>query len=130
MSGWAWLGVSMAICAVLWLVALGLLLASGRRDHAKELLTLIPDCLVLGRRLLGDPRVPRRAKVALALLVGYLVSPIDLIPDFVPGLGFLDDALVASAVVGYVIRVAGREPVAELWPGGEHGKAVLLRAGS
>jgi len=82
---------------------------------------------VLIKRLLGDPRVPRRAKVALALAVPYLAMPFDLVPDFVPVLGQLDDALLVAVVLAYVVRRAGREVVAELWPGSETGLAAVLR---
>ena len=82
---------------------------------------------MLFKRLLRDPRVPRRAKVALALVIPYLASPIDLIPDFIPVLGQLDDALLVAAVFGYVARSAGREVIEELWPGSERGLQIVLR---
>ncbi len=72
--------------------------------------------------------MPRRAKVALALLVPYLVSPIDLIPDFLPGIGQLDDALLVAVAIRYVVRRAGRDVVAELWPGSPGGLRVVLAA--
>jgi uncharacterized membrane protein YkvA (DUF1232 family) len=65
--------------------------------------------------------------VALVLLVPYLAMPFDLIPDFVPVLGQLDDALFVAIVLAYVVRRAGREVVAELWPGSETGLATVLR---
>jgi uncharacterized membrane protein YkvA (DUF1232 family) len=86
----------------------------------------VPDCAVLFKRLLKDPRVPRRAKATLALVIPYLVMPFDLIPDFIPVLGQLDDALLVAAVFGYVARSAGREVVEELWPGSERGLRVVL----
>jgi uncharacterized membrane protein YkvA (DUF1232 family) len=86
----------------------------------------VPDCAVLFQRLLRDKRVPRSAKALLAVAVPYLLSPIDLIPDFVPVLGQLDDALVVAAVFGYVARRAGRNVVEELWPGSERGLRVVL----
>ena len=89
-------------------------------------MAFVPDCAVLFKRLLRDPRVPRRAKVALALAVPYLASPIDLIPDFIPVLGQLDDALLVAAVFGYVARTAGRDVVAELWPGSDRGLRIVL----
>jgi uncharacterized membrane protein YkvA (DUF1232 family) len=70
--------------------------------------------------------VPRRAKAALALLVPYLASPIDLVPDFIPVVGQLDDALLVAAALAYVVRVAGRDLVRELWPGSEDGLRVVL----
>jgi uncharacterized membrane protein YkvA (DUF1232 family) len=87
----------------------------------------VPDCILLFKRLLRDPRVPRRAKVALALTIPYLAMPFDLIPDFIPVLGQLDDALLVLAVFGYVARRAGRDVVEELWPGSEPGLGLVLR---
>jgi uncharacterized membrane protein YkvA (DUF1232 family) len=86
----------------------------------------VPDCAVLFKRLLRDPRVPRRAKAALALVLPYLAMPIDLIPDFIPVVGQLDDALLVVLVFGYVARSAGRDVVEELWPGSEKGLRVVL----
>jgi uncharacterized membrane protein YkvA (DUF1232 family) len=70
--------------------------------------------------------VPRRGKVALALLVPYLASPIDLVPDFIPVVGQIDDALLVAAALAYVARLAGRDVVRELWPGGDDGLRVVL----
>ena len=86
----------------------------------------MPDCAVLFRRLLRDQRVPRRAKATLVLVIPYLVMPFDLIPDFIPVLGQLDDALLVAAVFGYVARTAGREVIEELWPGSERGLRIVL----
>ena len=86
----------------------------------------MPDCAVLFKRLLRDPRVPRRAKATLALVIPYLVMPFDLIPDFIPVVGQLDDALLVVAVFGYIARVAGRDVIEELWPGSERGLKVVL----
>jgi uncharacterized membrane protein YkvA (DUF1232 family) len=71
--------------------------------------------------------VPRRAKVALALLVPYLASPIDLIPDFLPGIGQLDDALLVALALRYVMRRAGPDVVSEHWPGTADGLRVIFR---
>jgi uncharacterized membrane protein YkvA (DUF1232 family) len=84
------------------------------------------DCAVLFKRLLRDPRVPRRAKVALALVVPYLVMPFDLIPDFIPVLGQLDDALLVALVFRYLVRRAGRDVIEELWTGTERGLRIVL----
>jgi uncharacterized membrane protein YkvA (DUF1232 family) len=86
----------------------------------------VPDCAVLFQRLLRDKRVPRSAKALLTVVVPYLLSPIDLIPDFIPVLGQLDDALIIAAVFGYVARRAGRNVIEELWPGSERGLRVVL----
>jgi uncharacterized membrane protein YkvA (DUF1232 family) len=97
---------------------------------ARELAAFLPDCLVLLKRLAGDARVPRRSKLWLWLLVPYLASPIDLIPDFLPLIGQLDDAALVVLAVRSVVRGAGRDVVAELWPGSPAGLAVLLRVGA
>ena len=85
---------------------------------------------MLFKRLLKDPRVPRRAKAALALVIPYLAMPFDLIPDFIPVIGQLDDALLVVAVLGYVARSAGRDVVEELWPGSERGLRLVLTLAS
>ena len=126
MSVWQWLGVALGATAALWSLLVVALLALGRRRDAREVVRFIPDCIVLFKRLLQDPRVPRRAKVAVALLVPYLASPFDLIPDFIPIAGQLDDAILVAAVVAYVTRRAGRELVEELWPGSKRGLQVVL----
>jgi uncharacterized membrane protein YkvA (DUF1232 family) len=104
----------------------GLLFALGRREDAREVAAFLPDCVVLVRRLLRDPRVPRRAKVALVLLLAYLVFPFDLVPDFVPVIGYLDDAIAVAAALAFVARSTGAELIEELWPGSERGAHAVL----
>jgi len=82
---------------------------------------------VLFKRLLRDPRVPRRAKAALAFAVPYLASPIDLIPDFIPVLGQLDDALVVALALRSLVRGAGPDLLREHWPGPESSLRTVLR---
>jgi uncharacterized membrane protein YkvA (DUF1232 family) len=82
---------------------------------------------VLFKRLLSDPRVPRRAKLALGLVVPYLAMPFDLIPDFIPVVGQLDDALAVALAIRYVMKCSEPGVVEELWPGSERGLAVVLR---
>jgi uncharacterized membrane protein YkvA (DUF1232 family) len=125
-NGWAWLGIAVAINVVLWLALVSVLLAAGRKTQARDVVQFLPDCIRLFRRLGSDPRVPRRAKIALVLLVAYLASPIDLIPDFVPFAGLVDDAVLAALAAGYVVRKAGRVPIEEHWPGSEAGLRVVL----
>jgi len=102
------------------------LLFVGRYRDARDVARFIPDCIVLFKRLLRDPRVPRRAKVAIALLVPYLASPFDLIPDFIPVAGQLDDAVLVAVAIAYVARSAGRDVIEELWPGSERTLQVVL----
>ena len=103
-----------------------MLVLFGRRRGAREVARFVPDCTVLFKRLLRDPRVPRRAKVAIALLIPYLALPFDLVPDFVPVAGQLDDAVLVALTIAYVARRAGRNVVADLWPGSERGLQVVL----
>src|ERR671935_2842017 len=98
---WWWLAGALAAVVGVWLLLVLGLVALGRREAARELAAFVPDCVVLFRRLLGDPRVPRRAKVALALLVAYLALPFDLVPDFVPVAGQLDDAVLVALALAY-----------------------------
>ena len=111
---------------VAWVAVVLLLVVLGRKEDAREVAAFVPDCIVLFRRLLADRRVPRRAKAALALLLVYLAIPFDLVPDFIPVAGQLDDALLVALVLGYLVRRTGREVVAELWPGSERGLRVIL----
>ena len=97
---------------------------------ARDIASSLPDCAVLIKRLLRDPRVPRRAKVPIVLLVPYLASPIDLIPDFIPVLGQLDDAVLVALTLRFVVKTAGREVVTELWPGSERGLQAILSLAS
>jgi uncharacterized membrane protein YkvA (DUF1232 family) len=100
-----------------------------RRERLVELARFVPDCAVLFKRLMLDSRVPLFSKLLLAGAVVYLLMPFDLVPDFIPWLGQLDDAIVVSAAVAWVARSAGRDVVAELWPGTDGGlRAVLVLA--
>jgi uncharacterized membrane protein YkvA (DUF1232 family) len=113
----SWVLIAVAVTLVLYLVAVGLLVAVGRHTDARALARFIPDCLVLLRRLIGDERVPRRRKVALLALVAYLSMPIDLVPDFIPVAGQLDDAIIAALALRYVLRSGGPALLREHWPG-------------
>jgi uncharacterized membrane protein YkvA (DUF1232 family) len=126
MSTWLWLPIGLGAALTLWLLLVGALLAFGRKEEARELVAFIPDCVILVKRLLGDPRVPQRAKLILISLFVYLAMPFDLVPDFIPVAGQLDDAILVAAVLAYVVRTAGREVVEELWTGSERGLRALL----
>jgi uncharacterized membrane protein YkvA (DUF1232 family) len=103
------------------------LVVAGRRAHARALAGFVPDCARLFKRLAGDPRVSRRHKVALVLVTGYLVMPIDLVPDFIPVAGQLDDAILVALVLRSIVRATGPELVTEHWPGPPSSLGVLLR---
>jgi uncharacterized membrane protein YkvA (DUF1232 family) len=101
---------------------------TGRREDARAVAGFIPDCIVLLSRLLGDNRVPRLTKALLVVLVGYLVMPFDLVPDFIPVAGQLDDAIVVALVLRRLLRASGPEVLREHWRGPTTSLSVLLRA--
>jgi uncharacterized membrane protein YkvA (DUF1232 family) len=109
--------IGLAIAVALWLVAIGVLVLLGRRSAARELATLIPNVVVLFRGLLKDERVSRGSKAWLVFAVVWLVSPIDLVPEFIPVAGPLDDAIVAALVLRFVLRRTDRDVVESYWRG-------------
>ena len=116
------------IAVGLYLVAVAALIAAGRREDARALAGFIPDCLVLVSRLARDRRIPRQRRAVLFLVLGYLALPIDLVPDFLPGIGQLDDAVLLGLALRLVVHGGGAEMVHEAWPGPEASLTVVLRA--
>jgi uncharacterized membrane protein YkvA (DUF1232 family) len=113
---------------VLWLVLLAVLWRA-RPDEltVRGALRLLPDVLRLVRRLAADRSLPTAVRVRLWLLLAYLVSPIDLVPDFVPVLGYADDVVVVAWALRSVVRRAGREALSQHWPGEPAGLAAVTR---
>jgi len=109
--------IAAVIAVGVWILAIFALLAFGRRSKARELAALIPNLLVLFRGLLRDPRVPRSSKLWLWVAVAWLVSPIDLIPEFIPVAGPLDDAIVAALVLRHILSRTNRSVLADHWRG-------------
>jgi uncharacterized membrane protein YkvA (DUF1232 family) len=103
------------------------LIVAGRGSNARDVARFIPDCIVLVRRLFGEPRVHLRHKLLLGALVGYLALPIDLVPDFIPVAGHIDDLLVVVLALRVVLRANGSELLREHWPGPETSFALVLR---
>ena len=108
--------IALAALVVLWgaLVVLAARLPPG---VLKDLASFLPACLTLLRRLCTDPRVPASAKVALAVALLWFLSPIDLIPEFLPVIGPLDDAVVVALALRYAGRRVPRDVLLEAWPG-------------
>src|SRR5437762_8288391 len=127
MSWWNWLLISLGVMVAVWAAFVAWLVAVGRREDARALATFIPDCIVLVTRLARDPRVPRRRKLLLIALVAYLAVPFDLVPDFIPVAGQLDDAIIVALVLRHFIRAGGEPMMRELWPGPEQSLALILR---
>ena len=109
-----------------WLVAIVVLVALGRRAQARELVGLVPNLVILFRGLVGDERVPRGTKGLIWFALVWLASPIDLIPEFIPVLGPLDDALVAALVLRQVLRRTERGVLVDHWRGAPGTLDVLL----
>ncbi|MEV0671137.1 DUF1232 domain-containing protein [Mycobacterium sp. NPDC050441] len=111
-----------------WLVlVIALLIVRPRGNLLGEALRILPDLLRLIPRLAGDKSLPRGVRVRLALLVVYLALPIDLIPDFIPVLGYADDAIIVAVVLRSVVRHAGLDAVRAHWPGTDDGFDALVR---
>jgi uncharacterized membrane protein YkvA (DUF1232 family) len=116
---------------LLWSAMVATLLFTGRRDgksgRLREALRLLPDLVRLLHRLARDSDLPRGARVRLWLLLAYLAMPIDLVPDFVPVIGYADDVVIIAVVLRSVVRRAGPEVLERHWPGTADGLRVVRR---
>jgi uncharacterized membrane protein YkvA (DUF1232 family) len=121
------IAVAVAVVAAVYALLVAGLFLAGRHADAKAVARFVPDCVVLFRRLLADPRVPRRRKLLLGAALGYLVMPIDLVPDFIPVAGQLDDAIVVALALRAIARGSGPGLLDELWPGPRKSLALLRR---
>jgi len=119
--------VILALVAAWLLLILVLWLIRPRDVGLVELARVVPDVLRLARDLLFDRTTPGRVRVALVVLAAWLVSPIDLIPEFIPVLGPIDDVIVAVLVLRYVRRRLGAEALRERWRGTAEGWTLVER---
>jgi uncharacterized membrane protein YkvA (DUF1232 family) len=121
-----WGGYTLAGVLLLYAAVVTAFYVAGRREAARAIAGFVPDCVVLFSRLLRDERLPRRHKVLVAALIPYLAMPLDLIPDFIPVAGQLDDAVIVAFVLRRIVR---RHPglVRELWPGPPASARLVLR---
>jgi uncharacterized membrane protein YkvA (DUF1232 family) len=130
-SGSFWWELLLSIAAAVLLAWLALVvvlfIARPRGGLLREALRVLPDVLRLIHRLAADKTLPRGVRIRLGLLLAYLAIPIDLIPDFIPVLGYADDAIIVTAVLRSVVRVAGIDAVRRHWPGTEDGLTAVTR---
>jgi uncharacterized membrane protein YkvA (DUF1232 family) len=112
----------LALVAALWS-------AKGRFDLAmlRDLLRMLPDLLRLLKRLAADPALPRGVRIRLWLLLAYLITPIDLVPDFIPVIGYADDVVIVAITLRSIIRHSGPDAITRHWPGTSGGLAAILR---
>lgn len=122
----AWLLYTLAFLVGLYLLVVLAFVIAGRRASARAIAGFVPDCVVLFSRLLRDRRLPRRHKWLVGALIPYLAMPFDLVPDFIPVAGQLDDAVIVALVLRRVTR-KNPELVREHWPGPSSSLALILR---
>src|SRR5262249_35816934 len=127
---WYWqtlIGIGAALVLAWAALVIALLIARPKGALLSEAMRLLPDLLRLLRRLATDRAMPRGVRIRLALLMTYLAIPIDVIPDFVPVLGYADDAIIVTLVLRSTVRRAGLDAVRARWPGTDDGFAALCR---
>jgi uncharacterized membrane protein YkvA (DUF1232 family) len=116
---------------IIWVGLVVALYVAGRRydepTRLRDLVRLVPDVVRLVKRLAADPTLPRGVRLRLGALLVYLASPIDLVPDFIPVVGYADDAIVVALVLRSVVRAAGVEALERHWPGTDEGLEALER---
>jgi uncharacterized membrane protein YkvA (DUF1232 family) len=122
----AWLPYTVAFLAGLYVVVVLAFFIAGRRESARAIARFVPDCVVLLSRLLRDQRLPRRHKWLVGALIPYLAMPFDLVPDFIPVAGQLDDAVIVAFVLRRVAR-QNPELIREHWPGPSSSLELILR---
>ncbi|QZH62044.1 DUF1232 domain-containing protein [Mycolicibacterium farcinogenes] len=125
--GSALIGLGVALLLSWLILIVALLVVRPRGNLLTEALRILPDLLRLIPRLAADKTLPRGVRVRLAVLVVYLALPIDLIPDFIPVLGYADDAIIVTLVLRSVVRRAGLDAVRAHWPGSDDGFDALVR---
>jgi len=120
------IGIAAGLVLV-WLALIAALWRARGGVEPGEALRALPDLLRLLKRLAGDPALPRRVRLTLWLLLAYLLSPVDVIPDFIPVIGYADDAIVVVLALRSVVRRSGADAIGRHWPGTPDGLAVILR---
>jgi uncharacterized membrane protein YkvA (DUF1232 family) len=109
--------LTLAVAAGVYVLMVVALVLAGRRSAAREFAAFLPNLAMLFRGLIKDPRVPKASKALLVFGAAWIASPIDLIPEFIPFLGPLDDAVVAALILRHLLRTTGEDVLAEHWRG-------------
>lgn len=129
-----WWQILVSVVGGLLLLYLALLLllwhanrGSDDPQRLRDVMRLLPDVVRLLRRLAADPSLPRRVRVTMLLVIAYLASPIDLVPDFIPVLGYADDVLLVAIALRSVLRHAGPDALTTHWPGTPGGLRLVER---
>ncbi|MBF6244584.1 MULTISPECIES: YkvA family protein [Nocardia] len=127
---WWWdllIAVAAALIVCWFALIAALIIVRPRGNLLREAMRILPDTLRLIRRLAADRSLPRGVRIRLWLVLAYLASPLDLIPDIIPVIGYADDAIIVTAVLRSVVRAAGPEAVRAHWPGTDDGYTALAR---
>lgn len=127
MSSWQWIAVGLGATLLAYAAFVFALFVAGRRSDARALAGFVPDCIVLFRRLLADDRIPRSQRALVVALIAYLAMPFDLVPDFIPVAGQVDDAILVAIVLRIVLRAGGPEPLRQHWPGPDSSRDAITR---
>ena len=130
MRGWL---TAVAVGVAVVLLSWGVLVVLARRlppGPLRELARFLPACVTTLRRLRAHPAVPRRARVAVLLAGLYVLSPVDLVPEFLPVVGALDDVVVVALALRYAARRVPRQVVLDAWPGDRGTVLRLLGPGA
>jgi uncharacterized membrane protein YkvA (DUF1232 family) len=113
----SWLALTVGVLVSVYAAMIAALVVGARQWDIRVIARLVPYCAILFKRLLADPRVSRRWKFASGLSLVYLAVPFDLVPDFIPVAGQLDDAILVALVLRGLLRSAGPQLLREHWPG-------------
>lgn len=122
-----WALIALVALVLAYAGLLAVLAVIGRKGEARELARFVPGCVGLFRRLLADPRVSRSRRLLLLALIAYLAMPFDLVPDFIPVAGQLDDVIIVALVLRSFLRATGTDLIREHWPGPQASLGTVLR---
>jgi uncharacterized membrane protein YkvA (DUF1232 family) len=125
---WRPIVLTLGALAIVWLLLVAVFFAARPKDaNVKDALRLLPDTIRLVKRLATDATIPLATRLPVWLLLAYLISPIDIIPDFVPVVGYADDVIITSLVLRQLVRRVGPDKLAEHWPGSVDGLNTVRR---